>query len=69
MANTFVEFVVTKDGFTLDVENGGQKCHRVADDVIGLLGSFVSRVVEQESDIEVNNGMSDPDIHLAGHMH
>lgn len=69
MASTYVDFIVTKDGFTLDVENGGNKCHRVADDVLGLLGSFVKRVVDQESDIEVNRGMGDPDIHLAGRAH
>ncbi len=65
MANTYVEFHVKHDSFTLDVENGGDKCHRISDDIINSLGNAIKKVVDVEQDIEVNRSPSDPNIYLA----
>ena len=63
---TTVEFIVGPKSFTLDVENGGGGCHRVADNILDVMDKFVTRVTERETDIEVGNGKGDPDIYLAG---
>lgn len=64
---SMVEFHVRKDAFTLDVENGGDHCHQISDDIIGLLGKTINKVVDVEEDIEVNKNSGTPDIHLAHH--
>lgn len=65
MPQTYVEFHVKEDSFTLDVENGGNKCHRISDNIIDILGKTINKVVDVEQDIEVNRSPSDPDIFLA----